>query len=82
MGIFYWEKAFHDAEKKTGKMTLPPQKNMPVTPLQVIYNYNYFFVQASTLCTCLHVCIYTTALGLCTGVGTVINGIWVDVTSA
>ena len=28
----YWEKAFH-TRKKSGKMTLPPQKNMPVTPL-------------------------------------------------
>ena len=32
MGIFYREKAFH-AGKKSGKMTLPSQKNMPVTPL-------------------------------------------------
>ena len=32
MGIFYREKAFH-AGKKSGKMTLPPQKNFPVTPL-------------------------------------------------
>ena len=32
MGFFYGEKAFH-AGKKSGKMTLPPQKNMPVTPL-------------------------------------------------
>ena len=31
MGISYREKAFH-AGKKSGKMTLPPQKNMPVTP--------------------------------------------------
>ena len=29
---FYREKAFH-ALKKSGKMTLPPQKNFPVTPL-------------------------------------------------
>ena len=30
--IFYREKAFHFG-KKSGKITLPPQKNMPVTPL-------------------------------------------------
>ena len=29
MGISYREKAFH-AGKKSGKMTLPPLKNMPV----------------------------------------------------
>ena len=34
MEIFYREKAFH-ARKKSGKMTLPPQKNFPVTPLTV-----------------------------------------------
>ena len=34
MGIFYRQKTFHAGKKKkTGKMTLPPQKNMPVTPL-------------------------------------------------
>ena len=33
MEIFYWEKAFHAVKKKTGKMTLAPQKNFPVTPL-------------------------------------------------
>ena len=33
MGIFNREKAFHAGKKKSGKMTLPPQKNMPVTPL-------------------------------------------------
>ena len=32
MDIFYREKAFH-AGKKSGVMTLPPQENMPVTPL-------------------------------------------------
>ena len=32
MEVFYWEKAFH-AGKKSGKMTLLPQKNFPVTPL-------------------------------------------------
>ena len=32
MEIFYREKAFH-AGKKSGKITLPPQKNFPVTPL-------------------------------------------------
>ena len=32
MEFFYREKAFH-AGKKSGKMTLPPQKNFPVTPL-------------------------------------------------
>ena len=35
MGIFYREKAFHAGKKKSGKITLPPQKNMPVTPLGV-----------------------------------------------
>ena len=30
MGIFYWEKAFH-VGKKSGKMTLPPLKNIPLT---------------------------------------------------
>ena len=34
MEIFYREKAFH-AGKKSGKMTLPPQKNFPVSPLAV-----------------------------------------------
>ena len=32
MGIFYQEKAFH-AGKKSGKMTLPLLKNIPLTPL-------------------------------------------------
>ena len=32
MGIFCWEKHF-TPRKKTGKITLPPQKNMPVAPL-------------------------------------------------
>ena len=32
MGIFYREKHFTPG-KKSGKITLPPQKNMPVTPL-------------------------------------------------
>ena len=32
MGIFYREKTFH-AGKKSGKITLPPQKTMLVTPL-------------------------------------------------
>ena len=32
MEIFYQEKAFHTG-KKSGKMTLPPQKNFPVTLL-------------------------------------------------
>ena len=32
--ILYWEKAFH-VRKKSGKITLPPQKNMPVMPLFV-----------------------------------------------
>ena len=36
MGIFYRKKTFH-AGKKSGKMTLPPQKNMPVTPLAAIH---------------------------------------------
>ena len=35
MGIFYREKAFHTG-KKSGKMTLPPQKNMSVTPLHTL----------------------------------------------
>ena len=34
MEILYQEKAFH-AGKKSGKMTLPPQKNFPVTPLTI-----------------------------------------------
>ena len=33
MEIFYREKAFHAGEK-SGKITLPPRKNFPVTPLQ------------------------------------------------
>ena len=33
MGILYWEKNISHREKKSGKMALPPQKNMPVTPL-------------------------------------------------
>ena len=32
MEVFYWEKAFHPG-KKSGKMTLHPQKNFPVMPL-------------------------------------------------
>ena len=32
MGIFYREKAFH-AGKKSGKMTLPPLKDIPLTPM-------------------------------------------------
>ena len=32
-GIFYREKAFHAGRKKSGKMTLPPLKNIPLTPL-------------------------------------------------
>ena len=39
MGILYREKAFHAGKKKSGKMTLPPQKNMPVTPLLVRSRY-------------------------------------------
>ena len=35
--IFYREKAFHAGKKKSGKMTLPPQKYIPVTPLLMIY---------------------------------------------
>ena len=35
MEIPYREKAFHAGKKKSGKMTLPPQKNVfPVTPLR------------------------------------------------
>ena len=33
MGIFYREKNILRREKISGKMTLPPQKNWPVTPL-------------------------------------------------
>ena len=33
MGIFYQEKSFH-AGKKSGNMTLPPMKNIPLTPLR------------------------------------------------
>ena len=33
MGIFGWEKSFHAGEKKSGKKTLPHQKNIPLTPL-------------------------------------------------
>ena len=34
MGILYREKAFHAGRgKKSGKMTLPPLKNIPLTPL-------------------------------------------------
>ena len=32
MGTFYCEKAFHAAGKKIGEMTLPPLKNIPLTP--------------------------------------------------
>ena len=39
MEIFYQEKAFH-AGKKSGKMTLPPQKNSPVTPLLFWVDHN------------------------------------------
>ena len=35
MEIFYWEKAFHTREKRSGKMTFPPQKNFPVIPLSI-----------------------------------------------
>ena len=35
MEIFYQEEAFH-TEQKSGKMTLPPQKNFPVTPLPLL----------------------------------------------
>ena len=37
MGIFYQKKAFLGGKKKSRKMTLPPQKNMPVTPLPKLY---------------------------------------------
>ena len=33
MEIFYREKGFHAGKKKSGKITLPPQKKFPVTPL-------------------------------------------------
>ena len=33
MKIFYREKSISRREKKSGQMTLPPQKNFPVTPL-------------------------------------------------
>ena len=33
MEIFHREKVFYEGEKKSGKMTLPPQKNVPVMPL-------------------------------------------------
>ena len=33
MGIFYLEKAFHIGKKIRKKMTLPPLKNIPLTPL-------------------------------------------------
>ena len=36
MEISYREKAFH-AGKKSGKMTLPPKKNMTVTPLPTVH---------------------------------------------
>ena len=38
MGIFYREKVFH-AGKKLGKVTLPPQKNIPLTPLGFCTSY-------------------------------------------
>ena len=40
MGIFYRDKAFHTGEK-TGKMTLPPPKNYPLTPLVWKYPGKY-----------------------------------------
>ena len=46
MGIFYREKTFH-AGTKSGKMTLPPQKNMPVTPLLsnvIALQWRYIFI--------------------------------------
>ena len=33
MGIFYREKSISGREKKSGEMTLPPLKNVPLTPL-------------------------------------------------
>ena len=33
MEIFYRDKAFHTVKKKSGEMTLPPMKNIPLTPL-------------------------------------------------
>ena len=33
MEIFYREKAFYAGKKKSGKITLSPQKNFPLTPL-------------------------------------------------
>ena len=34
--IFYQEKAFHASEKKSGKVTLPPLKNIPLTTLAMV----------------------------------------------
>ena len=42
IGIFYREKAFHGREKQLGKITLPPQKNMPVTPLLLLLQRSGF----------------------------------------
>ena len=57
--IFYKEKAFH-AEKKTGKMTLPPLKNISLTPLSesmrlllvfiCLFVWFFFCIQ----CICIH----------------------------
>ena len=46
MEIFYREKAFHGGEK-IRKLTLPPQKNFPVTPLTV-YITSYLSVTPHT----------------------------------
>ena len=53
-GIFYREKAFHvGKKKKTGKITLPPQKNMPVTPLVRIRNLLVFIKCLKTFFKCM-----------------------------
>ena len=41
MGIFYREKAFHTG-KKSGKMTLPPLKNIPLTTLLTSFIWSSF----------------------------------------
>ena len=47
MGIFYWEKAFYAGEK-SGKMTFPPQKNIPVTPLGISENLEHWNIDITT----------------------------------
>ena len=46
IGISYREKAFHarkkTREKRSGKMTLPPQKNIPLTPLFITWQNKFW----------------------------------------